>query len=236
MYKVITHTIKEEHFGHPATAEVGMMVHSNTSPKIGQMSMNGLYSKTDPTNSPKAVEFRMVARNLLDKYLWRLRLYIVSALEGSEDAALLESEVFKAISQISYAINEYYGNPAAMELKKLLDSFTIPIMEEARAIKAGRSVDNFEKKIETSIDLLSDFLSKANPTNWPKSAVRSIFTNLAKSFNDQTKSRKNKNWLDDIIALNQAQKIILVGDEQMPPFAEIFAKGIISAFPQKFNN
>lgn len=46
MYKVVTHTIKEEHFEHPALAEKGMAVHTggnvnpyygNITPKMGSM-------------------------------------------------------------------------------------------------------------------------------------------------------------------------------------------------------
>lgn len=32
MYKVVTHTIKEEHFEHPYLAEKGMAIHCNTAP------------------------------------------------------------------------------------------------------------------------------------------------------------------------------------------------------------
>jgi hypothetical protein len=234
MYKVITHTIKEEHFDHPMTAEAGMSIHGNTSPKIGHMAVNSSYPRNDPTTSSKAVEFRMAARNLLDKYIWRLRAYIVSAIEGSDDMALIESEVFKVISSISSVVEAYYGKDAATEFKRLLDAFSIPLIEEARSIRAGRSINNFENRVETSINDLAEFLSMANPANWPKAAVKVIFTKLAKSFTDQAKARKAKNWMDDIVALDQAQKIILVGDESMPPFAEIFAKGIISVFPEKF--
>jgi hypothetical protein len=234
MYKVITHTIKEEHFEHPMTAEAGMLIHGNASPKIGHASMNSVYLRSDPANSSKAVEFRMAARDLLDKYLWRLRAYIVSAIEDSDDMALIESEVFKVISSISSVVEMYYGKDAAMEFKRLLDAFSIPIIEEARSIRAGRNIDSFENRIQNSIDSLADFLSTANPANWPKAAVKTIFTKLAKSFTDQAKARKAKNWMEDIVALDQAQKIILVGDETMPPFAEIFAKGIISVFPEKF--
>jgi len=38
MYKVITHNIREEHFGHPMTAEAGMMIHSNVNPTVGNRS------------------------------------------------------------------------------------------------------------------------------------------------------------------------------------------------------
>jgi len=234
MYKVITHSIKEEHFGHPMTAEAGMIIHGNAKPHTGHMSTMAMYPVSNIANSSKSIDFRMAARNLLDRYLWRLRAYIVSAIEGSEDMAVIEAEVFKAISSISKVVEQFYGTAAAQEFKKLLDSFSIPIIEEARAIRSGRSIDNFERKIESAIESVADFLSNVNPESWPKSAVKGIFTALSKSFIDQAKARKNKNWMDDIIALDQAQKIILVGDEKMPPFAEIFAKGIISTFPQKF--
>lgn len=38
MYRVVTHTIKEEHFEHPYLAEKGMEVHSNTTPGYGNIS------------------------------------------------------------------------------------------------------------------------------------------------------------------------------------------------------
>lgn len=35
MYRVVTHTIKEEHFEHPILAEKGMEIHCNTTPSYG---------------------------------------------------------------------------------------------------------------------------------------------------------------------------------------------------------
>ena len=234
MYKVITHNIKEEHFGHPITAEAGMMIHGNVKPHIGHMTTTSVYPIPDITLSPTAVEFRMTSRNLLDKYLWRIRSYIVSAIESSEDMSLIESEVFKTISSIANVVENYYGPTAAREFKKLLDGFSIKIIEEARAIRSGRDTTNFEKNLLAEINLLAEFLSKANPNNWPKDVVKQIFTDLSKSFINQALARKSKNWMDDIAALDKAQKIILVGDETTPAFSEIFAKGIINAFPQNF--
>ena len=37
MYSIVTHTIKEEHFGHPMTAEVGMAIHANAHPIHGNV-------------------------------------------------------------------------------------------------------------------------------------------------------------------------------------------------------
>jgi len=188
----------------------------------------------DVTTSPRAVNFRMAVRNLLDKYLWRLRSYIISAIEGTEDMAIIESEIFKVISSITKVIDQYYGTAASLEFKRLLNDYSIRIIDEVRAIKSGRDTTNFDKTLSVDIDLLGDFLDKANPNNWPKEAVKKIFKDLAKSFIDQALARKSKKWMDDILASDNAQKIILVGNESMQPFSEIFAKGIINSFPENF--
>lgn len=55
MYRVVTHTIKEEHFEHPYLAERGMEIHCNTTPGYGNVSVQspnnyGSVIKQPPTD------------------------------------------------------------------------------------------------------------------------------------------------------------------------------------------
>ena len=104
MYKVITHTIKEEHFDHPLAIEAVNGVKNGNGLSNGNS--NGVVSSTSSMlvpgtvsvfNTESAVKFRMDNRTIWARYLWRLRSYIVSALDGAEDLAVVEDQLFQNI-------------------------------------------------------------------------------------------------------------------------------------------
>ena len=94
MYKVITHTIKEEHFGHPMTAEVGMITHANTAPHIEPMVSSSLIAGNLIMLRPSSVEFRMNIRSLFSRFFWRVRDYLISVLDSRESSDV-EAELYK---------------------------------------------------------------------------------------------------------------------------------------------
>lgn len=74
MYKVVTHTIKEEHFDHPYLAEQGMAVHTGTNaPMTANISPKRRSSEHEMVNPlPKDgnTKIKMALENCWEDYEW----------------------------------------------------------------------------------------------------------------------------------------------------------------------
>jgi hypothetical protein len=253
VYKLITHTIKEEHFDHPLALEAINGVKLN-----GNGYTNG-YTNGNPNGNPNgngvvvtetamyvpgtisvfntepAVTWRMDQRTIWARYLWRLRNYITSALHNGEDLAVVEEQLFQNIDEIGDSVRSYYGLVASKQLAQYMRSFVLTVLEIVQTLKKGGNIDALVKKVDAELDDFANFAQKANPDHWPADVVKSIFGKALQSWIEQCRARVSKNWPADIEAVDTAHRIILAGqDDDTPAFSDIFAKGIILQFPDRF--
>lgn len=242
MYKVITHTIKEEHFDHPLAIEAVNVVKNGNSLSNGNT--NGVVASTSSMlvpgtvsmfNTDTAVKFRMDNRTIWARYLWRLRSYIVSALDGAEDLAVVEEQLFQNIDEIGDSIRPYYGLVASKKLSQLMRAMVLTELDIVQALKKSQPIDELQKKFTEQVVELAKFLEEVNPKHWPVSAVEKTFGRAVENWIEQARARITKNWPADIEAVDTAHRIILAGqDDGTPAFSDIFATGIIMQFPDRF--
>lgn len=250
VYKLITHTIKEEHFDHPLALEA-----------INGVKLNGAYANYNGNgngnpngngvvvtetamyvpgtisvfNTEPAVTWRMDQRTIWARYLWRLRNYITSALHNGEDLAVVEEQLFQNIDEIGDSVRPYYGLVASKQLAQYMRSFVLTVLDIVQTLKKGGNIDALVKKVDTELDDFANFAQKANPQNWPAETVKAIFGKVLQAWIEQVRARVSKNWPADIEAVDTAHRIILAGQyDGTPAFSDIFAKGIIMQFPDRF--
>ena len=235
MYKVITHTIKEEHFGHPMTAEIGMITHANTAPHIGPMVSSSLIAGNEIMLRPSSVEFRMNIRSLFSRFFWRVRDYLISVLDSRESSDV-EAELYKNIEAIGSFIESYYGSTSVNSFNNAMKDVIKNLIFIVRDIKSDKDITESRNKLSESIRALSMFLNGINPSQWPYAAVYDIFSELSNNWISQISSRKYKDWIEDMRSVDKNEDIMLSGDAStgVSPFSDIFAKGIISQFQQRF--
>ena len=234
MYKVITHNIKEEHYDHPITAEAGMMSHSsNISP--GQISSLALMAGNELMLRPSSVEFRMNIRSLLSRFFWRTRDYLISLLDSRESSDV-ESELYKNIDEIGSFINTYYGTTISDEFNNSLKDIIKGLIFVVRDIKSGKDISDSKIKVKDAVNMFSILLNRINPTQWPYVAIFDIFIDLTNNWMGQISSRKMKDWVEDMQLVDKNEDIMLSGNDftGISSFSEIFSKGIIAEYQQRF--
>lgn len=246
VYKVITHTIKEEHFDHPLALEAICGTKLNGMYKNGNSNGNGLNIVEESVdmyvpgtvsifNTEPSVKFRMDNRTIWARYLWRLRSYIVSALDGAEDMAVVEEQLFQNIDEIGDSIRPYYGLVASKKLSQLMRAMVLTELDIVQTLKKNQPIDALQKKFTEQVVEMATFLEEVNPKNWPAAAVEKTFGRAVENWIEQARARISKNWPADIEAVDTAHRIILAGqDDGTPAFSDIFATGIIMQFPDRF--
>jgi len=130
---------------------------------------------------------------------------------------------------IGNAIKPFYGNAAGTKLTALLRTH---INEAVPVLKAAQAGDNAAlKKAQddwyANARQIADFLTKANPDNWPASATRPAL----KMHIDQTTT-----YSVDLLKGDYAKAIEDYGHafDHMMEVADLLANGIANQFPGKF--
>lgn len=246
VYKLITHTIKEEHYDHPIALQAinGTKLNGAYAAYNGNGNPNGVVvtetemfvpGTVSVFNTEPAVTWRMDQRTIWARYLWRLRNYITSALHNGEDLAVVEEQLFQNIDEIGDSVRPYYGLVASKQLAQYMRSFVLTVLEIVQTLKEGGNIDALTKKVDAKLDEFAAFAEKANPQHWPAATVKAIFGKVLQAWIEQVRARVSKNWPADIEAVDTAHRIILAGQfDGTPAFSDIFAKGIIMQFPDRF--
>ena len=130
---------------------------------------------------------------------------------------------------IGNAIKPYYGNDAGDKLAALLKTHITTAADVVTAAKANNKAKLTEanKNWAANADQIADFLSGANPTNWPKAQMRQMMHDHLKLTTTEAVAQLNKDWKGSIAAYDKVHVQIL----QM---ADMLSDGIVRQFPDKF--
>lgn len=227
MYKLIKHTIEEQHFDHPALAEAAM--------KESKVYTAGITTPGMYHNSPAGVKLRMAARDYFSGYLWRLRSCITSIIDGGADQAMNETNFFNKIDDIGKLVAMYYGEAGGAEANRLFRLLSTDVFNIVKAVKANADAVPLKAKAIETVKALAKFLNGANPMYWPEQAIVDIFTQSVSSWHDEAVARHKKDYPAEQAAVANVYKLLLEGQASgTPGFADIMAKGIVEQFPDKF--
>jgi hypothetical protein len=130
---------------------------------------------------------------------------------------------------IGAAIVPFYGQSAGDKLTKLLLTHindAVPVLQAAQAGDSA-ALNKALNAWYANAKEIADFLSVANPRNWPTSATEPML----KEHITQTTA-----YSVDLLKGNYAQAITDYGkaEQHMAMLADVLSKGIIAQFPRKF--
>ena len=132
---------------------------------------------------------------------------------------------------IGAAIAPYYGRDAANKLTALLLVHINDAVPVLQAAQAGNTVAL--KKAEMAWYLnakqIADFLSSANPKNWPKSTTEPILKEHITQTIAYSVDLLKGDYPKSIDDYDKAE-------QHMAMLADVLSKGIIAQFPQKFTS
>ena len=174
-------------------------------------------------------DFHDAMRKLWEDHVTWTRLYIVSAAAGLPDAQPTAQRLLQNQTDIGNAIKPFYCDAAGERLTALLKQHILIAADLVTAAKAGNTsgVQTASAKWNTNADEIADFLSGANPKQWPRATMRSTMRHHLDLTLREAQARLKGDWAADIAAYDAVHLHIL-------GMADVLSAGIIKQFPKKF--
>lgn len=182
---------------------------------------------------PTGVANRLALRNAMGK-LWEdhitwTRLYIVDALADLPDLQPTTQRLLQNQVDIGDAIKPYYGDAAGEQLTALLNQH---ILIAADVVAAARKNDapaltSAMARWQDNANDIADFLSAANPDNWPQDELRAMMRQHLDLTTAEVVARLHQDWSADVQAYDQVHEHILM-------LADALTDGIAAQFPDQF--
>ena len=173
--------------------------------------------------------FQDEMRKLWEDHVTWTRLAIVSFVDDLSDLEPTVARLLQNQSDIGDAIKPYYGNHAGDRLTKLLEGHINGAVDLLSAAKAGNQhqVKKASAAWYRNGNQVADFLSGANPDNWPREEMRSMMrTHL-----DQTLAEATLRLEGDHEAEIRTYDELHVHILEM---ADVLSDGIVAQFPEEF--
>jgi hypothetical protein len=182
-----------------------------------------------PAASIDRAAFQDAMRRLWEDHIVWTRLYIVSAVAGLPDAQEAAGRLLQNQADIGNAIKPFYGNAAGDQLTALLRQHILIAADLVTAAKAGNSnaVKAASSRWDSNADDIADFLSGANPGNWPRATLRTEMRHHLKLTLEEAQARLRGDWAADIKAYDTIHTHILA-------LADMLSAGIVKQFQQQF--
>jgi hypothetical protein len=181
------------------------------------------------TESAKAVETRLVLRDLwVDHVFWVRNVALATRMGDAEAARVAEENVVKNARSIADAVIPFYGKPAADKLFGLLAGHYGAVKEYQSAAYANNSQgkDAAVGKIKSNATEIASFLSTANP-NWPKDTLVGLLFAHGAHHIEQIDAFAAKDYASEAKTWEMMKG-------HMYMLADAIAAGLAKQFPKKF--
>ncbi|MGH2985181.1 MAG: hypothetical protein ACRDLO_00640 [Solirubrobacterales bacterium] len=186
-------------------------------------------SASPQVHTEPAHAFQDDMRKLWEDHVTWTRLAIVSFVDDLSDLEPTVARLLQNQTDIGDAIKPYYGDEAGEQLTPLLEGHINGAVDLLTAAKAS---DQKQTKKATAAwyrngNQIADFLSGANPDNWPREEMRSMM----KTHLDQTLAEAVQRLEGDHEAEVRTYDEIHVHILEM---ADALSDGIVAQFPEQF--
>ncbi len=177
----------------------------------------------------KQLAFHDAMRKLWEQHVTWTRLAIVSFAGDLPDLPFTEQRLLANQTDIGNAIKPFYGQAAGRKLTKLLTAHITGAVAILEAAKAGDTAKLTHAKAAWYVNAnqISDFLSAANPHNWPDAAMRAMM----KTHLDQTLSEAVAQLTGHYQAGIREYDAI---ERHILDMADTLSSGIVKQFPSRF--
>ena len=183
----------------------------------------------DAVRTAKAQRLHDDMRKLWEDHITWTRLAIVSFAGGLPDLPATENRLLQNQADIAAAIRPYYGAAASAKLRTLLRAHILGAVALLQAAKAGdnAALTRAHDAWYANGNDIADFLSGANPRNWPRGEMRTMMkTHLDETLKEAV-DRLNGRFDADIRDYDAVHRSIL-------EMADMLSDGIVAQFPSRF--
>ena len=207
-----------------ALALIGILL-SVILPVNAQMDMN----TKSVFKTASACELRINLRVLWEDHAMYTRnviLNIIDDLPGTNEAV---ARLLKNQDDIGNAIKPVYGEAAGKKLTELLREHIVIAAELLKVAKVNDQAgfNNTNSKWLKNADDIANFLSTANPKNWPLDDMKKMMHEHLNLTTQEAVARIKKDYKGDIEAYDKTRAELL-------EMSDMLATGIIKQFPGNF--
>jgi hypothetical protein len=179
-----------------------------------------------------AAEFHDAMRRLWEDHVFWTRLFIVSKATLPEDLPDLQATTDRLLANqvdIGDAIKPFYGDEAGNQLSSLLTDHITTAAELVTAAKAADSaaVDAASQAWYANADQIAEFLTGANPDNWPIEMTRAMMKDHLDLTLQEATDQIQGNYEEAVATFDIVSNQILA-------MADMLSDGIIAQFPDRF--
>jgi hypothetical protein len=196
---------------------------------VGQSTASVRASVLDGHEMSKQAALHDAMRKLWEDHITWTRVFIISAVGDLPDKAAATERLLQNQVDIGNAIKPLYGESAGNKLTALLKEHITTAAEVIAAAKANdqAKLADASKRWFANADQIADFLSGANPKNWPQAEMRSMMKEHLDLTTQEAVARLHGDWAADVKAYDAVhQQILKMADE--------LSMGIVKQFPEKF--
>lgn len=181
------------------------------------------------TQTSKQLALHDGMRSLWEQHVAWTRMAIVSFAGDLPDLKATTARLMRNQTHIGNAIKPYYGKAAGNELARLLKEHISGAVDLLVAAKAGDKAKLAAARAAWYANgrEVSDFLSAANPQNWPRAVVRAMM----KTHLDQT-LKEAVHQLSGRYAAGIREYDAI--ERHMIKMADTLSSGIVKQFPARF--
>lgn len=186
-------------------------------------------SFASPNEEPsKRMAFQDAMRKLWEDHITWTRVFIISAAADLPDKPAATERLLQNQVDIGNAIKPYYGDEAGNKLTSLLKEHITIAAEVVTAAKANDStkLTDANKRWFANGDQIADFLSAANPKNWPQAEMRTMMRAHLDLTTKEAVARLKSDWAGDIKAYDEVHQILHMAD--------MLSEGIMKQHTEKF--
>jgi hypothetical protein len=209
-------------------ATVGIVAQGTTPSGSAEAATNHTQNHVAKRSSD-ALKFRNQMRKLWEDHITWTRMFIVSAVAELPDVDTAARRLLRNQNHIGNAIKPFYGNAAGEALSELLREHILIAADLLTAAKNGddAGVDEASTEWSSNAKEIADFLNAANPSDWPRSEMRTMMAEHLEWTLAEAVARLTEDWTADVKAYNRIHRDIL-------HMADMLSVGIINQFPDKF--
>jgi hypothetical protein len=177
----------------------------------------------------RQLAFHDAMRKLWEDHVTWTRLAIVSYISELPDLQATEARLLSNQADIGNAIKPFYGKKAGAKLTSLLKQHILGAVDLMAAAKAGDNAAVAKASSAWNVNghQIADFLSAANPHNWPRKEMRSMMqTHLDQTLKEAVDRLGGKHAAEvrDYDAIHA----------HILEMADMLSAGIIKQFPARF--
>lgn len=219
MYKKVTHTIVEEHFGSQDAAEIKQILDANYGD--GYVEMRSMIGTTT------ADKFKSDIRAYFDTMHLRFTNIANATENGNMDSLLTEETAFfDEADDLGKLLLPYYGIEFSERLSQVFRGLGLSMIGIGRNLKFKTDIKFILERLDPNFDQL-DFLMNQYNNAWAPGSVKPAWMSIKDSLIAETAAIMNK----DNTASVAAHALVT---DKLTAFANSLSNAVIQQYPTKF--